>query len=52
MAMKKDNRDALNVVSQICGEYSGNLKEHQKIQTALLVIGEALEEPEEENEKN
>ena len=53
--MKKEVHDAMNVVKQVCGEFTGKLKDHQNIQHAINVIeAELVEniEPEKEDEKN
>ena len=52
--MKKEAQDAMNVIKQVCGEFSGKLKDHQNIQYAISVIETELtenKEPEKENEK-
>jgi len=43
---------ALNIVSDICGRFQGNLQDHQNIQGALEVIKKALKEDKDaENKK-
>ena len=41
--MEKNLQDAFNVISQVCSQFSGNLKDHQNIQHALTAIREALQ---------
>lgn len=42
--MEKELLDALNLVSQVCGSFVGNLEQHKNIQGALELVTIKLNE--------
>jgi len=49
--MEKNVQDAFNVISQVCGEYVGSLKDHQNIQHALSAVKRELEQEEKKEDE-